>query len=118
MSAALEGDALLVELGTEGSVSAAAAIGSGEVTLWTPASGKKFRLMGFLISQGVITGAVTLRDNTAGATILVIPPGTAGAVISGNGMGNGILSASANNVLTAQGVATETLSGYVFGTEE
>lgn len=95
-----------------------AAIGAGEVAIWTPAAGKKFRLMGYVVTQGVATGLVTLRDNTAGTTILTIPPHTIGVALAGPNMGNGILSAAANNVLTAQGVATETLSGYVFGTEE
>jgi hypothetical protein len=90
---------------------------TAETTIWTPAAGKKFRLMGFVITQGTLTGNVTLRDNTAGTTILVIP-----ASVVGNSLyvplGNGILSAAANNVLTAQGAATETISGFVFGTEE
>lgn len=91
---------------------------TAETTIWTPAAGKKFRLMGYAITQGAATGAVTLRDNTAGTTILVIPPNTVGVVQLSPAMGNGILSAAANNVLTATGVATETITGYVFGTEE
>jgi hypothetical protein len=91
---------------------------TSEATVWTPASGKKFRLMGFVLTQGVLTGAVTLRDNTAGATILVIPPQTAGVSSPPANLGNGYLSAAANNVLTAQGAATETITGFFFGTEE
>jgi hypothetical protein len=33
-------------------------------------------------------------------------------------MGDGILSGATNRELTATGVSTETISGYVFGTEE
>jgi hypothetical protein len=88
-----------------------------ETTIWTPASGKKFRLMGYVISQGTLAGDVTLRDNTAGATILVIPANTVGVSQVSPPLGSGILSAVANNVLTAQGSATETISGYVFGVE-
>lgn len=91
---------------------------TSETTIWTPAGGKKFRLMGFVLTQGVVTGAVTLKDNTAGSTILIIPPNTVGVFMLSPRMGNGILSAAANNVLTATGVATETLTGFVFGTEE
>lgn len=91
---------------------------TSETTIWTPAGGKKFRLMGFLLAQGVATGAVTLKDNTAGSTIYIIPPHTVGVVIPPPNLGNGILSAAANNVLTAQGASTETLTGVVFGTEE
>ena len=91
---------------------------TSETTIWTPAAGKKFRLMGYAITSGVVAGAITLRDNTAGTTILVIPPNTIGVMQYSPAFGNGILSAAANNVLTAQGTATETITGYLFGTEE
>lgn len=91
---------------------------TAETTIWTPAAGKKFRLMGYCLAQGVVTGAVTLKDNTAGATIMIIPPNTIGVAFCSNPMGNGILSATVNNLLTATGASTETITGYVFGTEE
>lgn len=91
---------------------------TSETTIWTPGASKKFRLMGFCLAQGVATGAVTLKDNTAGSTILIIPPNTIGVTFVSPPMGNGILSAAQNNVLTATGASTETLTGYVFGTEE
>lgn len=89
---------------------------AAEATIWTPASGKKFRLMGVYLQQSV-AGNITLRDNTAGTIICVVPSGAAGdaALIL---LGNGIMSAAANNVLTATGAAASTLSGIVFGTEE
>jgi hypothetical protein len=90
---------------------------TSETTIWTPTSGKKFRLMGFVITQGVATGNITLKDNTAGTTILVIPATPTGQPLP-FAMGNGILSAAANNVLTATGTSTETISGFVYGTEE
>jgi hypothetical protein len=89
---------------------------TGETTIWTPTGGKKFRVMGFVITQTVLTGNVTIRDNTAGTTILVIPAAPVGQ--SQNiSLGNGILSGAINNVLTAQGVATEVISGFVYGQE-
>lgn len=91
---------------------------AAEATIWTPASGKRFRLMGYVLETGTVGGNVLLKDNTAGTTKLIIPFGAANGVIQGPPMGNGILSAAANNVLTATGTATQTLSGYVFGTEE
>ena len=91
---------------------------TSETTIWTPTSGKKFRIMGYVITTGVLTGAITVRDNTAGSTILIIPQNTIGVVIQSPPMGNGILSAAANNVLTFQGATAETVTGYVFGTEE
>lgn len=90
---------------------------TAEITIWTPAAGKKFRLMGYCLESGTLGGNVTLKDNTAGTTILIVPFGAANGVIN-DSFGNGILSAAANNVLTAIGAATQTLSGYVYGTEE
>lgn len=87
-----------------------------ETTIWTPAAGKKFRLMRYhLISS--VAGNIVLRDNTAGTIIAVIPSGAGGSGVFVD-LGNGILSAAANNVLTATGPATATLSGVVMGTEE
>lgn len=91
---------------------------AAETAIWTPAAGKKFRLMGFCLTSGTVGGNVTLKDATAGTTILVIPFGAAASNIDSPEMGNGILSALANNALTATGTATQTLSGYVYGTEE
>jgi hypothetical protein len=91
---------------------------TAETTIWTPAAGKKFRVMGFCLTQGVATGAVTLKDNTAGTTILIIPQNTLGQAICMPIAANGIQSATAANVLTATGVSTETLTGFVYGTEE
>lgn len=90
---------------------------AAEATLWTPAAGKKFRIMGYVISSGVASGDIIVKDGTGGATILVIPNNGFIAVISPP-MGNGILSATANNLLRVIGVATQTISGYVYGTEE
>ena len=91
---------------------------TSETAIWTPAAGKKFRLMGFCLTQGVLTGAVTIKDGTAGTTILIIPQTTIGVAFASPPMGNGILSAAADNVLTATGATAETLTGFVFGTEE
>lgn len=88
-----------------------------ETTVWTPASGRRFRLMGYQLSS---TGAqnIVLKDNTAGTTILVIPGITIGQLNFSPAMGNGILSVAANNVLTANAGGTNAISGFFFGTEE
>src|SRR3978361_67181 len=70
----------------------AAAIGS-EATIWTPATGKKFRIMGGIISAGTAAGAITLKDNTAGTTIAIIPKNTVDTPTYFTLPGNGILSA-------------------------
>ena len=94
----------------------AVAIGT-EATVWTPGAGKKFRLMGGIISVGTLAGDVVFRDNTAGTTIAVISCVPVGESVAFD-FGNGILSATANNVLTADGPAASTLSGTLWGTEE
>jgi len=93
---------------------------AAETTIWTPAAGRRFRLMGYNLTSGTVGGNVTLKDNTAGTTILVLPFGAASQpmIVTPPGMGNGILSIAAGNVLTATGSATQTLSGYLIGTEE
>jgi hypothetical protein len=89
-----------------------------ETTIWTPQNGKRFRLLGFVITQGVATGNIVLKDGTGGTTILVIPANTIGVAVVSPPMGLGIPSVAVNNVLTATGASTETISGYAFGTEE
>ena len=95
----------------------AVAIGT-EAMIWTPTAGKKFRLMGFVLSVGTAAGNVVIKDNTAGTTILVLPKAVLDTPFISPPMGNGILSGTINFLLTATGVATATLSGFVFGTEE
>jgi hypothetical protein len=87
-----------------------------EATIWTPGAGKKFRLMGFALGASA-AGTLVLRDNTAGTIIaaqLMAAGGPGPCVL----LGNGILSAAANNVLTATLSVAGNLSGIVFGTEE
>ncbi len=87
-----------------------------ETAIWTPASGKKFRVMGWSIYSDTAT-AITLRDNTAGS-VIYRTGASANAPIHSPPFGNGILSTSANNVLTIQATTAATFSGTVFGTEE
>lgn len=94
---------------------------AAEATIWTPAAGRKFRLMGYNLTALGAAGNIVLKDNTAGAALpVVLPFGAIGANLNSPypGMGNGILSATINNVLTATGAAGQTLSGYLLGTEE
>lgn len=94
------------------------ALGSAtaEATIWTPAAGKKFRLMGFMLMVSVLS-TLTFKDNTAGTTIL-LARGNANDPLSLPAIGNGILSAVANNVLTVTRSVAATLDGTVWGTEE
>lgn len=89
-----------------------------ETTIWTPAAGKRFRLMGYQLTSGTVGGNVLLKDNTAGATISLLPFGAASQPMNNPDMANGYLSVAVNNVLTATGTATQTISGYLYGCEE
>lgn len=95
---------------------AAVAITAGTpVAVWTPASGKKFRLMGYALSLSV-AGSVILKDATT--EMLRTPLMPAGIGQASPPIGNGILAAAANDALNADVSATGTISGFVYGTEE
>lgn len=94
------------------------AVVTAETTLWTPAAGKRFRLLGYSLSSATTASAITLRDNTAGPTFMFIPNQALGVPVTSPDLGNGYLSLTANNVLTALGGAGQILSGFLFGTEE
>lgn len=92
------------------------AAGTAETTIWIPAAGKKFRLMGFLLTPGAAT-TLTFKDNTGGTTIFAAR-GNTDQPITTPPFGNGILSATINNVLTVTRGTSATLDGVVWGTEE
>lgn len=90
------------------------AAATAETTLWTPAAGKKFRLMGMIITAGAAT-TLLFKDGTAGTNIFRVGAGATPVPID---IGNGILSALANNNLTVTRSVSATLMGTVWGTEE
>ena len=83
-----------------------------ETTIWTPAAGKKWVLTDLIVSATANCG-ITIRDNTAGATIMTF-------IILANttlpiNLQTPIVSGAANRVLTAQTSAITvaiTTSGY------
>lgn len=84
-------------------------------TVWTPAAGKKFRLMGYSLSCTVATTMV-LFD---GATQVL----RTGAVLAGTSivsppMGEGYASLAADNVLGIDVLNSGTVQGFVCGIEE
>jgi len=87
-------------------------------TVWTPASGKKFRLMGGSISVSA-TGSVLFEDNSAGAGNFIYrtPTLVAGSPFNFD-LPGGRLSATINNVLKATLSTTGNLVGTLWGTEE
>ncbi len=96
----------------------ALAAGTAETTIWTPTAGKKFRLLGLLLTAGAGT-LLTFRDNTAGTLIFyTYAAANAPLLIPAGALGNGLLSGAANRVLTVTRGTSATLDGMLFGTEE
>lgn len=84
------------------------------VTVWTPAAGKKFRVLGFALGASVAT-AIILLDSAAEIARQLVPAATSAPSPP---MGNGILSVLANNTLKLNVSTSATINGFVFGTEE
>ncbi len=117
-------------------VKTATATASGDTAVWTPTSGKKFRLMRFMITLtanvSLAAGAVEeviFRDSTTAMPVGFSEFVPTTAVTTNQGgftsgwvdIGNGILSATANNVLNINlgtALATGECRILVCGTEE
>ena len=85
-------------------------------TVWDPAANKKFRLMGGCISVSA-AASVLFEDNAAGTTVFRTPKLLADTPYNFD-LGNGIVSAAANNVLKATATAAGTIIGTLYGSEE
>lgn len=93
------------------------AIGS-IATVWTPATGKKFRLIGGSISVSAAV-SVLFEDNSAGAgNFIWRTPKLLADTPYDFDLGNGKLSATINNVLKATGSGAANLIGTLYGVEE
>lgn len=90
-------------------------LGAGDSAIWTPAAGKKFRLMGWSLSSNVSGAALNIKDGST--VIIVLTTSTTTPSISPH-IGNGYLSTAANNALNVQHAAATVVWGVVFGTEE
>lgn len=105
----------------------ASASAINDTALWTPAGGKKFRIMGFTwtLPNTATTAAgtvITLRDSAADIfNVITIGTTTAGQTASVVLPGNGYLSALVDNVLNIHLSAALTvgvIAFSVYGTEE
>lgn len=89
---------------------------TGITTVWTPAGGKKFRLMGGSISSTTAI-SVLFEDNANPNTLFRTPKLLVDTPYTFS-LGNGILSGAADRVLKATGSAAGVITGYLYGTEE
>lgn len=86
-------------------------------TAWTPASGKKFRLMGWILSTTVASD-ILFGDNVVGTVIARTGIVAANDAQVSPTFNNGIGSGAANNVLKIDVSASGTVQGMVYGIEE
>lgn len=86
-------------------------------TIWTPTSGKKFRLLGGTFSVSAAC-SVLFEDNAGGTTIYRTPKLLADTPYNMDLGPLGKLSASVNNILKATSSAAATIVGTVYGDEE
>jgi len=89
---------------------------TGITTVWTPAGGKKFRLMGGSLSSTTAI-SILFEDNAGGNTIIRTPKLLVDTPYTFS-LGNGILSGVADRVLKATGSGAGVITGYLYGTEE
>jgi len=92
----------------------AVAIGS-IATVWTPASGKKVRLMGGSISVSAAV-SVLFEDNAAGTDVWQTPVLTADTPYNFD-LGNGKLLSAVDNVLKATSSGAANITGTLYGIE-
>lgn len=96
---------------------AAVAITAGTpVSIYTPTTGKKYRVLGFAISD-TVAGSVKFEDGT-GNEVFRTPLLAASTPYNAPDMGNGFLSAAANNQLFLDLTVTGNVSGFIAIMEE
>jgi hypothetical protein len=90
---------------------------AGTFTVWTPASGKKFRLMGISISSSAAS-RLLVKDGASGSIIVYYQTSAADTKVYD--FGQGFLSNAANNVLEIlnSSGATVDVRATAWGTEE
>jgi len=99
-------------------VDAVAITAGTPATIWTPASGKKVRLLGWRLSVSA-AAALEFQDSAAAGTVITQSPllAIAGIDVAEN-IGEGVALASVDNTLDLDVTATATVSGMVWGIEE
>ena len=98
-------------------IDAVAVTAGTPATVWTPASGKKVRLLGWVLSSSA--ASLEFQDSGSAGTVRLQTPLLAAAGIHDSPpLGEGYLLAAADNTLNLDVTANATVSGMVFGVEE
>ena len=87
-------------------------------TVWTPASGKKVRLLGWVLSSSAAAALEFQDSGSAGTVRLQTPLLAAAGVHNSPPFGEGYVLAAVDNTLDLDVTANATVSGMVFGVEE
>jgi len=100
-------------------IDATAVTAGNPAIVWTPASGKTVRLLGWFLSSSA-AAALEFQDSGAAGTVIAQTPLLAAAGIhnSRSDLGKGIPLAGADNTLKVNVTTNSTVSGMVFGREE
>lgn len=86
------------------------------VDVYTPTTGKKFRILGYNLST-TVAGAIQFEDTT-GTEVLRTPLLAAATPFGSGDMGNGYLSTAANNHLFLDVTVTGVVTGWIGICEE
>lgn len=101
-------------------INGVAIVAGTPASVWTPATGKKFRLVGYHLGATVAAASVIFKEGAGHAAINLQTPvlTLSGPPDSLDLLGGGILSAVANNDLQLDVTANATITGTVWGYEE
>lgn len=101
---------------------AVAATVTTEQSIWTPATGARFRWLGYNLVSTTAAGNLIVKDGTAGSTIITLPMPAVGIPTGdtrlGGGGSLGLVSGAVNRILTFTGASTQVVTGYIYGIEE
>ena len=99
-------------------VDAVAITAGTPATVWTPASGKKVRLLGWVLSSSAAAALEFQDSGSAGTVRLQTPLLAVAGVHNSPPLGEGYVLAAADNTLNLDVTANATVPGMVFGVEE
>jgi len=90
------------------------------LTVWTPTSGTKFRLLGYSLGATVAAAQAFFVEGAGNTATGIATPVLAigGPPANNPALGDGYVSAAVNNALKVDVSATATIAGFVWGVEE
>lgn len=97
---------------------AAVAVTAGTAqTVWTPTTGKQYRIYGYAVSLSVAGEVIFKNKPTGAATEILRTPAVAAGTGLADKFGSGITPGAVNDALQIDVSASGTVNGYVYGVE-